>query len=135
VPKVNQYRKEMLADEALFKNSYEKGEFFPWVKKAIQELAEELNKQGGPEYQKVALQRIHNYYKGELVFVTSSTLKDLYISALRDFAEVRGNTYFYDGINHNYDHFEDWHPTGEGYAQIARQIFDYLIKNGLVPCG
>jgi hypothetical protein len=133
-PKVNQYRKEMLADEDLMKNFYEKGEYFPWTTKAVQELAEAFNKEGGLEYQKVALQRINDYYKGKLAFVTFSNLIDKYMSALRDFAEARGDTYFYNEISEDYDRFADGHPTSKGYAQIDEQIFDYLTQNGFVPC-
>lgn len=133
-PKVNQYRKEMLADKDLLSKFYAKGEFYPWWKKARQELSEEFNKLGGLKYQKAAIEKINYYYKGKLMFVTHSTLEESYISALRHFADLRSGTYIYDGLAFNYDHFVDWHPTSNGYEKIAGEIFNYIKNNNIIPC-
>jgi lysophospholipase L1-like esterase len=133
-PKAIQYRKEMLADKALLSKFYGKGEFYPWWEKAIQELAEEVNRLGGLEYQKTALDRLNDYYKGKLVLGTFSSLKNLYVQALRDFAKVRSGTYIFDGLTSDYDQFADRHPASKGYEQIASGVFDYINSNHLIPC-
>jgi len=138
-PKKDQYKKEIKADENLLSHFYSIGEFHPWSEKAAQELMEELSEDGVLAYNMRTLERMRDYYRERLVFITFSgeawpALKDTYSLLLHDFSRVRGNTYFYNGLDSSFDHFEDWHPTSKGHAQIAGQIFDYLKQNGFVPC-
>lgn len=136
-PKMDQYMKDMNSNQALLTQLQREGNFYPWSTKAAQDIKTELGEEGVLAYNKKALWRMNDYYKGRLVFITisgKSSLTDPHFSMLRSFSQARGNTYIYDGLSDNYDHFTDRHPTGKGYAQIAVEIFDYLRQNRLVPC-
>lgn len=135
--KAKQYWEEMITEGALPESLGEAG-FYSLVLKARQEMKEQVNKQEKIEYQMATLWKINDYHKGKLVFITRYShgiLDNEYMSALRTFADARGNTYFFNELSPYYDHFPgDSHPTSKGYAQIAASIFDYLKQNGIVPC-
>lgn len=134
-PKKDQYKREIMSDHVLYAQLRSEGDFYPWSKKVSQELREEIGEEGVLAYNRKALERISDYYKGQLVFTTfTQNLNGSYVSMLQDFVKMRRDTYIYDSLTLSYDRFEDWHPTGRGYEQIAGQIFDYLKQSGLIPC-
>jgi len=139
-PKIDQYREEISADQALLTQFQREGIFSPWSIKASQELMAELGEEGVLDYSKEALWRMRDYYKGKLVFITFShsqkrALEDSRLAILQSFAKAISHTYIYDGLTLSYDKLEDGsHPTGKGYATIVGWVFDYLTQNGFVPC-
>jgi len=134
-PKKKQYKKEISDDKVLLAEFYNKGNFYPWAGRAVQDVMAELGEERMLVYNRKALERINGYYKRRLVFITFfGWLNGSDLSILQDFIRNRGDTHIYDELSSNYDRFVDGHPTGKGYAQIAGQIFDYLTKNGFVPC-
>lgn len=136
--KAKQYWEQMIADGASPEDLAERG-FYSLVLKARQELKEQISEQEKIGYHMAALQKLNDYYKGKLVFITRYShggLINAYMVALRAVANTRRQTYFYNELNPRHERLPDnAHPTGKGYVQIAGEIFDYLKQNGLVPCG
>ena len=135
--KVDQYRKEMKSYQAVLDEFQRRGIFTPWNIKSKLEFMPEIGEEGVLVYNKKALWRMRDYYKGRLVFITFSgdrTLSGSYLSVLQGFAKERGDTYIYDGLSSNYDRFPDKHPTSKGYEKIADGIFHYITSNHLIPC-
>jgi hypothetical protein len=132
---MEKYRKEMKENEDLVAEFQSEGNYYPWVVKAVKEVVTELGEEGVHSYSKKAMEKISDYHKGDLVFISfSGMINGPYLSILQSFINGRNDTYFYDGLDLSYDRFEDLHPTGKGYAQISGQIFNYLTENGLIPC-
>lgn len=136
--KMDRYMAEIMSDQSLLIQLQGERNFYPWSRKAAQELMAEIGEEGVLAYNRKALERINDHYKGKLVFITFSekkALKGSRLVMLQSFAKERSDTYIYDGLSLSYDKLEDGaHPTGKGYAQIAGWIFDYLKQNGIVPC-
>jgi len=84
------------------------------------------------------LEKINNFYNGPLLIFTFPLTEDKYQSIMKKFSNKRKNTLFYDGITRIYNnknlYLPDGHPSKEGHERIATDLFNYLIKNKIIPC-
>jgi lysophospholipase L1-like esterase len=84
------------------------------------------------------LKEFSGYYKKDLVIygLKHAFDEDRNIKALKKFASSRKKTYFFRNTNDEWyrNTLLDKHPNKEGHAIIAKDIFEYLKKNGVIPC-
>lgn len=89
--------------------------------------------------QKLYLSNLNLYYQKNLVVFTFDSTMKKYKDLLREFSKSRRKIYYYDKIPDIYSnqryYLYDHHPTKEGYKLIVEDLFKYLVKNKLVPCG
>lgn len=143
---IDQYRITELINEMTKKNNnkwIKKGvninSYEPWIL-ARQEVLETYGEEGINRYQLNALRKINSMYKGKILFLvqkTESWTKPF--PYMYEFKNERANTEIYETVNVNTNpryHFPtDSHPNIEGYKAIAEDVFNYLTKNNLIPCG
>lgn len=105
-------------------------------KRTVQDQQREFGEENIMKYQEEALRSIDNYYKNALV-IFSLPLREKFNNMIERLRESRPNTYFFkDGVFEFGDRFQlpDAHPNKEGHALIAKNLFDYLAKNEIIPC-
>lgn len=114
------------------------------VKKAggIQKLIEKENKY---------MNNFTDYYKGSLLLFSFNNLGIEDHDLLKNYSISRTNTYLYtnliseyfkkeddmftSGNNPNQDIFlPDGHPNPKGYILIVNDLYNYIIKNKIIPC-
>jgi len=107
---------------------------------AINEFRKKWDEGETLDFQMHKLEEFDKYYNGSLVFYglgNYSLDNSQYIDAITEFSGNRKTTYFYRSNNPSWDEYLllDDHPNKKGHKLIARDIFDYLMKNKLIPCG
>lgn len=92
------------------------------------------------KYQSDTLKKINDLYSGEIViiFQKNEPLSSLFPYVF-NFKNDRPHTKIHEIINifnQSKLHFlKDFHPNIEGHKAIAEDVFNYLTKNNLIPCG
>lgn len=111
-----------------------------WVS-AWKKVLDTYSKESIDLYQLGALRKINNQYKGKIIFLVQKTksIKKPF-SYMYQFKNERDNTEILEIINtfNNPNlQFSDTnhHPNIEGHKAIAEDVFNYLTKNNLPPCG
>jgi lysophospholipase L1-like esterase len=106
--------------------------------KAIREIYSQVGNEKMINYQKNAFREINNYYDGTLVLMGYSDTFNGYVArkVIDDFINTREGILTYDGINNlsDEDLLPNLHPNSKGYALMTNKIYDYLVKEKLVPC-
>lgn len=89
-------------------------------------------------YQKKALDRFRDNYKGRLLLLSLSPYKK-FETLINDFVISNQNYIYFDKLledywNNSSYRFLDGHPNEKGHQKIAQNIFDYLYNNYLGKC-
>ncbi len=105
---------------------------------AIRKIDKQYGEQFVLDYQKDALNKLGEIYKGKLLIFSYSDLNENYNRIILKFVASNSN-YFYDDrlINLAKDKryiFPDTHPNEKGYKLIAGYIFNLLKNKYLVEC-
>lgn len=111
----------------------------PW-QNSVRSILEQL---GGEKsvlkMQKNNLNLLNRYFNGNLLMFSFKTLKEQYSEILTSFSLTRHAIFVYTQIPNIYNNhslfLNDYHPTKEGYKVIVDDLFQYLVKNRLTPCG
>ncbi|MCL4364054.1 SGNH/GDSL hydrolase family protein [Patescibacteria group bacterium] len=126
-----------ITDELKKRNDIKKiDSYYPW-----NEAWRQIYNQYGPKeilnLQLSWLKKFHNLYQGPLVFMYSNerirvSLQHVFDKFLTDYYNKSGSL----GITlTKQDHFlTDNHPNQTGHQKIAETVFNYLIKDKLIPC-
>ena len=122
-----------------FERRIKNGENYPSWNEASNDILATFGQDYLIQYNKKLIPKINDYFKKTLVFTTFPDTKKEFQSFLQNFVRSRKNTYFFNQItdlNNNQDLFlpGDGHPSKKGHEQIARNVFNYLTKNKLIPC-
>ncbi|TAL65020.1 MAG: SGNH/GDSL hydrolase family protein [Bacteroidetes bacterium] len=95
------------------------------------------NDDGFRKYINNALLNINKYYSGRLLMIIDGKASNDDKELIRNFADNRENAYLYDNLI-DYKKiggiFPDGHPKAEAYTYIAKDVFDYLVKNKNIQC-
>lgn len=89
-------------------------------------------------YQKKVLENFTNNYKGKTLFF--GFLSTIYQNLIKEL-EGENNKFLYssdilNNFNYNSDSFYpyDQHPNVKGHMLIAKDLYNYLTKNNIIPC-
>lgn len=87
----------------------------------------------------IAIKQIRNYFSGKVLLVTFSQLNKRYKDILQKIVEYDKNMYLVYVTNTNLNPLmnflpNDHHPNQKGHGAIAKNVYDYLMKNNLLPC-
>ena len=91
------------------------------------------------EYQKKALFRLKDFYKGKLILASFSNLKSEYKILLKQFVITNKNFNSVDNITDitnikNYHFQDDLHPNIQGHQKLAQDFYMLLKTNLLSKC-
>lgn len=137
VEQVQPLTKKYFAQESNFFDDYSQRskKYIKAFNKASDEV---IKKMGGwnkfIEYQKVAIARLANYYKGPLVLVSIPNLRKDEKQILEFLAFKTEGWKYYNGLEQFSILEGDGHPDVKGHASIARDMQEYLLNSGLLPC-
>lgn len=106
---------------------------------AINDIFKEL---GGEskifDLQKKYFSNFSRYYKGSLLIFDFKPSSDSIAKELAYFKNSRKNTLLYADLpsiyNDTKNYLKDGHPSPSGDAIIAKNLYNYLIKNNVIPC-
>lgn len=108
---------------------------------AIEEITKELGEERILQLQESYIGDINKYYKKQLLIFTFNQTQKKYKNIMKKFTNERPLTYFYDDLVDIYNKEKDatfipidYHPNIKGHELIAKDIFTYLLKNGIIPC-
>lgn len=104
---------------------------------ARQELKEKMSLREMTSYQIQKLYSFNKLYDKKLVLFTPYRILPEATENLAQFSRDRPQTWFDDSLpalHKNEEVFPDGHPTVKGYTKIANHLYDYLIKNRIIPC-
>jgi len=111
------------------------------LQKAIEEMTNELGESTILQMQTRFLNEIKNYYTDKLILFTFNSTQEKYKLIMRNFSNKRKNTLFYENLIDIYNKEKDatflpfdYHPNNLGHKLIAEDMFNYLVKNKLIPC-
>jgi len=84
------------------------------------------------------LKSLNEYFHGSLIIFTLPNTQNQFKEKMQEFAYSRPNTHFFDDISNIYELnnavFPDGHPNVNGHQIIAKDLFNYLTENKLIPC-
>lgn len=131
IPLAAKIRGELYKNNDLKKlNSY-----FDWITARSQ-----IINQYGPDkildFQKQNLLQFKKLYKNPLFFIYGDWIKDYEKKVFDDFLKENYKKYWSLTISIPEENKfpNDDHPNKKGYKQIAEDIFNFLIKNKVIPC-
>jgi len=82
-----------------------------------------------------------NFYRSKgntpFVYMLFSYIEDNHIAKAKKWTDNKLNTMLYTGIPNIYEKngtLPDWHPNAKGHKIIANDVFQYLLKNNIIPC-
>ena len=130
---------EKLRATGEFDRLVEKGSYYPsWVR-AMQKVVDKYGEDNLLELQIRFLEEFRNTYTTPLLIITFPSIRNDYKEALNQFAVSQSNVFFYDDIPEIFKIKDamfpnDGHPTILGHNLIAKNLFEYLIKEKLISC-
>ncbi len=133
--RADQIRAEMKSTGELQKYE-QKGEFFPHVSRAQQELEKELGKEAMTEIGNKKLDHLRTIFNGTLVFLSYPEASDLDKLFSEDLKR-HPLTFFYNdlpAISKREYKLPDRHPNELGYKYIADRIGDFMITKNIIQC-
>ena len=99
-------------------------------------LKKEIGTEGFLNNLKEQLEKFNNVYKDKLLLVYFPNYQ-IYINELKKFSSQRPNTYIHQ-LTINWDQKEyflpDSHLNDFGHQKVAEEMFNFLLKNHLIPC-
>ncbi len=111
---------------------------YPAWKEAANRLKTKYGKDYILDYQKQQAKHFLEIFKKHLLFVTFDFTNSNYKKLLSNYSQESSRITFYDKLINIYNDQElyllDRHPSIKGHQIIAQDIYEYLIKNKLVPC-
>jgi lysophospholipase L1-like esterase len=147
---VIQYNELMLKKEYFYyKKMTESGEFGKLIKRGIlypswrlaaQETHQEIGEKNLLKLGSKFLREFKQYYNNALVIFTFPFTRPYYKNIIIQFINSRKNSYFFDKVTNIYQlrnttaSPDDGHPNQKGHQIIARDLFNYLTKNKIIPC-
>ncbi|HRN70507.1 MAG TPA: SGNH/GDSL hydrolase family protein [Candidatus Woesebacteria bacterium] len=138
ITKAKQYEKE-LQESGELKKLIDAGDPRPAWTLAWKDSEALLGKEKTIKLQEQFLERFNSIYKNSLVVMSfeyeKKEVKDFYRKNLIK----RDNTYYFDSLKNIYNtpsyfYQIDGHPTSEGHTVIAKEFFNYLNENQIIPC-
>lgn len=133
--RADQIRAEMQKTGELQK-SEKRGEFFPHVSIAQQELEKELGREKMIQMAGEKLNYFRSIYRGKLILLNypeAWNLDKLFSQKLH----AAPQTYFFSdlpSISKKEYKLPDRHPNELGYKYLADRLTDFIIRNSLIPC-
>ena len=130
---------EELRKSGEFDRLVEKGEFYPSWNRAAQKALDMYGKDALLDIQIRFLEEFRKSYATPLLIITFPSTKNDYREALGQFAISQSNVFFHDEIPEIYEIKDaifpnDGHPTILGHDLIAKNLFEYLIKENSILC-
>jgi hypothetical protein len=128
-------RREELKNQAN-DSSYD---FSKYHKIALEEQFQKFGERGVMDYQKEALYSINQFFDKKLLLFSLSKaypIKNEYKNLIESFVDSRKDTYYFEdeSVLNMKEILPDGHPSSAGHAKIARNLRDYIIKTGIIPC-
>jgi hypothetical protein len=133
--RADQIRAEMKSSGELQKYE-QKGEFFPHVSRAQQELEKELGKEAMTEIGRKKLDYLRAIFSGTLVFLSYPEASDL-DKLFSEHLKRHPLTFFYNdlpAISKQEYKLPDRHPNELGYKYIADRLVDFMLTTNIIPC-
>lgn len=133
--RADQIRAEMKRTGELQKYE-QKGEFFPHVSRAQQELEKELGKETMTQLGSKKLDYLRAIFNEKLIFLNYPEASDLDKLFSQNLKENR-STFFYSdlpAVSKQEYKLPDRHPNELGYRYIADRLGDFMVKTNIVPC-
>ena len=130
---------EELKETGEFDKLVESGEFYPsWVR-AAQGVIDTYGRENLVDIQIDFLNKFRESYTTPLLIITFPSTKDDYKKALKQFVSSQTNVLFHDEVPNIFtlegaSFPNDGHPTILGHNLIAKDLFEYLTKESLIPC-
>lgn len=111
------------------------GELTDQLAKIDKEFEDRYSPEFLVRYSKNALFKINNYYGGALIII-SFPMNDEYKQIINEFVKKRGNAFYFNSLAFpdEKEKLPDGHPNEKGHLRIAKDIFNYLTKNKIIPC-
>lgn len=132
VPLALQYEEE-LKNQGVKDLTFNNNEFYPAWMKAEREVHKMYTVPELIEREYQYLSEFGNTYSGSLLIFTEAKTGKEFKQIMQLFSLLRGNTFFYDGIS-EYSRLPDGHPTADSYSYIVDNLYNYLIKQEIIPC-
>lgn len=122
-----------------FDKLVEKGDYYPSWNMALQML---VDKHGEDNLLKLQIRFLEDFRKSHtppLLIITFPSTNNDYKKGLNQFAVSQSNVFFHDKIPEIFGIKDaafpnDGHPTILGHELIAKNLFEYLIKENLISC-
>lgn len=108
--------------------------------RARRDLVDEMGIQALIQFQKKALASINTYYHGPLMLFSlpsGGQIGEEYLPLIKDFTLSRDNTSYYESpvdLRQKGRLLPDGHPSDQGHALIAEDLFKQLTEQRLIPC-
>ncbi len=88
------------------------------------------------DFQKKSMMKLNEYYSGPLLFMMDYGFppyqKKFFTRVIKKRGKKSWITDIY--IPNSYRILNDGHPNEKGHKKIANDVFDFLIKNNIIPC-
>lgn len=138
IPKEQNIVKKLNIDISAKDFFFKDGEPYPLFSQIIEEIKKEIGEKEFLSYQIGALKKINNLYTKNLLVFTFPTTNNRYQNIIKEFVNSRQNGYFYKNLTDIYKigglSLPDGHPNQKGHKVIANDMYNYLIKNNIIPC-
>lgn len=115
--------------------------YAPPLQRAIEEMTNDLGESTILQMQTQFLNEINNYYTGKLILFTFNSTQEKYKSIMKYYSNKRKNTLLYENLIDIYNNQKgatflpvDYHPNIKGHKLISEDMFNYLVKNKVIPC-
>lgn len=137
LPKVFGYQKQMERSGELEKE-LKNGDIYPYWTKAIKDTYSTISQDKITNIQLKYMELLRSSYKDNLLIMTFPFTKPNYINLLKNFTKNNKKTFLFDNLTNIYldknNFYQDSHPTVKGHQIIAKDLFNYLVKNKIIPC-
>ncbi len=104
---------------------------------SVKQNTEINNSEKLKNYQSQVIHKFLQVFANNLLFLSFPYQPENDKQLLGDIVQQRSNIYYFDqltNINKLKEVLPDGHPTVKGYASITNDIYDYLLKNNIIPC-
>jgi lysophospholipase L1-like esterase len=131
------YEKKIISDLKIDKHEMakESGDYYKSWNMASELVIKELGINFINEYQLYWLNEFNKHYRKDLLFLIGSYFNKNQRRFYLNYVRNRPNSYLeIISLHKNEVLPNDGHPSEYGHQVIAQDVYDYLIKNKLVPC-
>ena len=100
-------------------------------------MKEEFEKEEMIQYEAKSLYLMNNFYKKALLFLLYAVPDGEETNIIKDFAKLRENSYVYTKTSFLSDNEKipnDGHPNKNGHQTFAKELFESISKNSIIPC-
>jgi lysophospholipase L1-like esterase len=132
--KISQYAKAIEAYLKATQDTDKLNSYYSW-RKAWNQVLSDYGEDRILNFQKKQLKNFNNLYPSKLVFIMGAWIPVQHQDCFASYLKLRDNTWVTRVDLLPKQRFTtDSHPNPLGHQVIAQDIYDYLIKNKLVPC-